>query len=95
MGDNTPPFVMRILYGFGHCADKGDVRRAVFDQAGDNFTAGKRDKSISGNMGAVGAEGVFEERGIMAAHTKDKEISGIADNSVLEFVIRNLGKKLV
>jgi hypothetical protein len=86
---------MRILYCWGHCTDKGDVRRTVLDQAGDNFTAGKRDKSISGNMGAVGAEGVFEERGIMAAYAKDEEITRIADNSVLEFVIRNLGKKLV
>ena len=63
------------------------MRRTVFDQAGDNFAAGKRDKSFAGNIGAVGAEGVFEERGIMAAYAKDKEISCIADNSVLEFVM--------
>jgi len=34
LGDNTPPFVMRILHRWGHCADKRDVRRTVFDQAG-------------------------------------------------------------
>jgi hypothetical protein len=48
---------MRILYGFCHCTNKGNMRRAVCNQSGDNFTAREGHKSISGNTGSVGAEG--------------------------------------
>src|SRR5437763_1082784 len=86
---------MRILDCWGYGINQGNVRRAILHQAGDNLAALERDKSISGNMGGVGAQGVFEESGVVAAYPKDKEVSGVADDSVLEFVVVNLCKELV
>jgi hypothetical protein len=69
--------------------------RAVLDEGAIYFTARKRDKALRGIWALSVLRSVFEKLCIMAAHTKDKEITRIADNSVLEFVIRNLCKKLV
>ena len=42
---------MRILYCWGHCTDKGVVRRTVFDQSGDDFTAREFRAAINGDAG--------------------------------------------
>src|SRR5215211_8742519 len=95
MGNDSLPFIMAILYGFAHCTDQGNVRCAVFDQAGDCLSAWQGDKGISRNACGVGTQGVFKKFGIMSAYPKDKQVARIADNRVLELVIRNLREELV
>jgi hypothetical protein len=47
------------------------------------------------NVGGVGAEGVFKESGVMPTDAKDKEVAGVADDRVFQFVVMDLCKELV
>src|SRR5205085_2287479 len=76
-------------------ADKGNARRAVVEESGDNLAAAQSDENISGNVGAVSIERVFKELCVVAAYPKNEKVSRIANDSVLEFVVVDLRKKLM
>jgi hypothetical protein len=94
-GDDSGSLVVGVLDCFGYCADKGDLRGAVFHQAGNEFAAFEVHEHIFVDAGFVGAQGVFEESGVVAADAKDEEVARVADDSVLEFIVVDLCKELV
>jgi hypothetical protein len=91
-GDNLPAPVMLILYRCGHSANKRGAGRAISEESGDDFAASQSHKVLSRN---IAVEGVFQKPRVVPAHAKDQEITGIAQDRVFEFVVVNLGKKVV
>ena len=95
LGNELVALLMQILDFRVYGTDKGNARRAVVEESGDNLTAAQSDENISGNVGGVSTERVFKELCVVAAYPKNEKVSRIANDSVLEFVVVNLRKKLV
>ena len=95
LGNELVALLMQILDFRVNSADKGNARRAIVEESGDNLAAAQSDENISGNVGAVSTKRIFKELCIVAAYPKDEKVSRVADDSVLEFVVVNLRKKLM
>ena len=75
-----------------HRANEWDVGGTVMQQSGDDFPSVQVDERLAGNFRA---KRVLKKNGIVSAHAKDEQIARVAQDRVLQFVLVNLGKKLV